>query len=68
MLLMLIDYIREKIKSKVIAIKKAHNGEEIIEVTKLNYVNIVHRSLRFYMTYSKQIDSQTLRQSFYKEV
>lgn len=68
MLLMLLDYIREKIKSKVIAIKKAHNGEEIIEVNKLNYVNIVHRSLRFYMTYGKQIDSQTLRQSFYKEV
>ena len=40
----------------------------MIEVNKLNYVNIAHRSLRFYMTYGKQIDSQTLRQSFYKEV
>lgn len=68
MLTLILDYIRQKIRSKVIAIKKAHNGEEIVEVTKLNYVNIVHRSLRFYMTCGKQIDSQSLRQSFSKEI
>lgn len=68
MLILLLDYIRQKIKSHIIAIKKAHNGEEIIEVNKLNYVNIVHRSLRFYMVCKREINSQTLRQSFAKEI
>lgn len=56
-LIMLLDYIREKIKSKVIAIKKAYNREEIIKVEELNYINIVHRSLRFYMINGERIDS-----------
>ena len=68
MFLLLLDYVRQKIKSNIIAVKKAHNGEEIIEVNKLNYVNIVNRNLRFYMDCGKQIDSQSLRQSFAKEV
>lgn len=68
MLLLLLDYIRQRIKSNIIAVKKAHSGEEIIEVNKLNYVNIVSRNLRFYMDCGKQIDSQSLRHSFAKEV
>ena len=67
MFLLLLDYLRQRIKSNIIAIKKAHNGEEIIEVNKLNYVNIASRNLRFYMDCGKQIDSQSLRQSFAKE-
>lgn len=68
MLVLVLDYIRQYIKSSIIAIKKAHSGEEIIEVNKLNYIDIVNRNLRFYMDCGKEIDSQTLRQSFAKEI
>lgn len=68
MFILLLDYIRQKIKSGIITVKKPHNGDEIIEVHKLNYINIVHRGLRFYMTCGRQIDGQTLRQSFIKEI
>ena len=66
-LILLLDYARQKIKSNVISIHLGHNEEEIIEVKNLNYVNIVNRSLRFHMTCNREIDSQSLRQSFVKE-
>lgn len=67
-LLLLLDYIREHIKSTIIAVKIPHSGEEIIEVKNLNYINIAGRSLRFYMDDKSEVTSQSLRQSFSKEV
>lgn len=65
---LLLDYIRMHIKSHTITIKKGRSGEEVIEINKLNYINITDRCLRFHMTCGRKIDSQTLRQSFAKEI
>lgn len=67
-LVLVLDYIRQKIKSNIIAVKIPHSGEEIIEVKQLNYINIVNRNLRFYLKDKTTIDSQSLRQSFAKEI
>ena len=67
-MLSLVEHIRLKIKSNIIAIKLGHSGEEVIEVKNLNYINIVNRNLRFYMVDKTEINSQTLRQSFAKEI
>ena len=42
--------------------------DQRIYIKDLNYINIVNRNLRYHLSNGKEYDSQTLRQSFSKEV
>jgi hypothetical protein len=46
----------------------AHAEDQRIYIKDLNYINITNRNLRYHLADGKEYDSQTLRQSFSKEI
>ena len=60
--------LKEKIKKKAIIVKLAHSEDQRIYLKDLNYINITKRNLRYHLSSGKEYDSQTLRQSFSKEI
>ena len=64
----IIDNLKSKIKQLAVVIKLAHNGEKRLDIKKLNYINITNRNLRYHLTDNTELNSQTLRQSFQKEI
>ena len=67
-LLKVFDNLKTKIKSKAIIVKLAHSEDQRIYIKDLNYINITNRNLRYHLANGKEYDSQTLRQSFSKEI
>lgn len=66
-LVLILDYIKQNLRSCMVIVKKGYSGEEIVAINDLNYIDIANRSLRFHMTQKKEIYSQTLHTSFAKE-
>lgn len=64
----ILDNLKAKIKERAIVIKLAHNGEKRLDINHLNYINITNRNLRYHLTDNTELNSQTLRQSFQKEI
>ena len=67
-ILKILNNLKEKIKRKAIVVKLAHAEDQRIYLNDLNYVDIINRNLRYHLASGKSYDSQTLRQSFSKEV
>ncbi len=62
------DNLKTKIKQIAIIAKLAHSEDQRIYIKDLNYINITNRNLRYHLSNGKVYDSQTLRQSFSKEI
>lgn len=67
-LIKILDNLKTKIRQRAIVVKLAHNGEQRINIKSLNYINITNRNLRYHLDNKTEINSQTLRQSFQKEI
>jgi hypothetical protein len=67
-LLKIFDNLKTKIRKKAIIVKLAHSEDQRIYIKDLNYINIANRNLCYHLATGKNYDSQTLRQSFVKEV
>ena len=67
-LVKIFNNLKEKIKKKAIIVKLAHSEDQRIYLKELNYINISNRNLRYHLSTGKEYDSQTLRQSFVKEI
>lgn len=67
-LIKILDNLKTKIKKVAIIAKLAHSEDQRIYIKDLNYINIINRNLRYHLANGKEYDSQTLRQSFSKEI
>lgn len=62
------ENLKLRIKRIAIIAKLAHQEDKRIYVKDLNYINITKRNLRYHLADGREYDSQTLRQSFSKEI
>ena len=62
------DNLKQRIKKIAIVAKLAHSEDQRIYIKDLNYINITNRNLRYHLANGREYDSQTLRQSFSKEI
>ena len=60
--------LKSRIKRIAIIAKLAHSEDKRIYIKDLNYINITNRNLRYHLADGREYDSQTLRQSFSKEI
>ena len=67
-LIKIFENLKTKIKRVAIIAKLAHTEDKRIYIKDLNYINITNRNLRYHLADGREYDSQTLRQSFSKEV
>lgn len=67
-LLKIFDNLKLRIKKIAIVAKLAHAEDQRIYIKDLNYINITKRNLRYHLADGREYDSQTLRQSFSKEI
>ena len=67
-LIKIFDHLKTKIKHAAIIAKLAHTEDKRIYIKDLNYINIINRNLRYHLADGREYDSQTLRQSFAKEI
>ena len=67
-LIKVFENLKSKIKRIAIIAKLAHQEDKRIYVKDLNYINITKRNLRYHLADGREYDSQTLRQSFSKEI
>ena len=67
-LIKVFENLKLRIKRIAIIAKLAHQEDKRIYVKDLNYINITKRNLRYHLADGREYDSQTLRQSFSKEI
>ena len=67
-LIKIFENLKSKIKRIAIIAKLAHSEDKRIYIKDLNYINITNRNLRYHLADGREYDSQTLRQSFSKEI
>ena len=67
-LIKILENLKTKIKRIAIIAKLAHSEDKRIYLKDLNYINIMNRNLRYHLADGREYDSQTLRQSFSKEI
>ena len=67
-LVKIFENLKTKIKRIAIIAKLAHTEDKRIYIKDLNYINITNRNLRYHLADGREYDSQTLRQSFSKEI
>lgn len=67
-LLKVFNNLKMRIRQKAIIVKLAHSEDQRIYIKDLNYINITKRTLCYHLATGKEYESQTLRQSFVKEV
>ena len=63
-----LDNVKSRIRKQAIVAKLGHSGEQRIYIENLNYIDITNRNLRYHLADGTEVNSQTLRQSFSKEV
>lgn len=67
-LIKVFENLKLRIKRIAIIAKLAHQEDKRIYIKDLNYINITKRNLRYHLADGREYDSQTLRQSFSKEI
>ena len=64
----ILDNIKSKIKQRSVVVKLSHQREKRLDIENLNYINITNRNLQYHLADNSKLNSQTLRQSFQKEI
>lgn len=60
--------LKARIRKRSLVIKMGHHEDQRIYLADLNFIDITNRNLNYHLVDKKELHSQTLRQSFAKEV